>query len=211
MKTSPSGAFSLLQSELKTLRLLDDRNQVQFTVVATAAGNAITKGQMHLLTEALYFAAFRAYEQFLRNIFLLYCCGMQPGRRKLVRSCLQPRSLQHAEALVKSAMPFLDWSSPDTLLERAEAYLKDGYPLKTPLTANLDRLRELKKVRNHIAHMSPESLQECKKVVKTHFATVPLRIPRPGEFLLLPSRRLMNTYYLREYLQFIESVAASMT
>jgi hypothetical protein len=104
-------------------------------------------------------------------------------------------------------MPFLDWSSPDTLIERAEAYLKDGYPLKTPLSTNLDSLRTLKKVRNHIAHMSPESLAEFKKVLKTHYGTIPLKLPRPGEFLLLTSRH-STLYYLRSYMDLMEEVAS---
>ena len=167
----------------------------------------LTKAQMHLLTEAVFFAAFRTYEQFLRNVFLLYCCGMQSGGRRLVRTFLQPRTLSHAETLVKSSMPFLDWSSPDTLLERSEAYLKDGYPLKIPLSTNIDRLRTLKKVRNHIAHMSGESMFEFKKVLKAHYGTVPLRPPRPGEYLLLPCKNDTTTYYLRSYMSTMEDVA----
>ena len=208
MKTKPSSAFAALKAELVTLRALDARNQAQYALASSL--NGLTKAQMSLLTEAVFFAAFRSYEQFLRNVFLLYCCGIQPSKRKLVRSFLQPRSFSHAEELVKSDMPFLDWSSPDVLLERSEAYLKDGFPLKTPLTANMELLRELKKLRNHIAHMSGESLQEYKKVLKAHFGTVPLRIPRPGEYLLLPSRRAKLVYYLQEYLVAIERVAGWM-
>ncbi len=209
MKTKPSSAFAALQADLATLQSLDARNQAHYST-ATAA-TVLTKAQMCLLTEAVFFAAFRSYEQFLRNVFLLYCCGIQPSKRRLVRSFLQPRSLSHAEDLVKSAMPFLDWSSPDVLLERSESYLRDGFPLKTPLTANMELLRDLKKLRNHIAHMSGESLQEYKKVLKAHFGTVPLRIPRPGEYLLLPSRRINSMYYLQEYLAGIERVAGWMT
>ena len=166
---------------------------------------------MCLLTEAVFFAAFRSYEQFLRNVFLLYSCGIQPGKRRLVRSYLQPRSMKHAESLLKSGMPFLDWSSPDTLVERAEAYLRDGFPVKTPLVSNMELLRELKRMRNHIAHMSSESLEEYKKVIKMHFGTVPLRLPRPGEYLMLQSRRAKNIYYLQEYLEVMERVAEWMT
>jgi hypothetical protein len=166
---------------------------------------------MHLLTESLFFAGFRAYEQFMRNIFLLYSCGVQPGKRKLVRSFLDPRSVQHAESLVKSARPFLDWSSPDVIIERAETYLHEGYPLKVPTAMHLELPRELKRIRNHIAHMSPESLDEYKKVLKSHYAVIPLRLPRPGEYLLLPSRRKPDIYYLREYFDVIESIARAAT
>jgi len=212
MILKPSICLSTLKTELNNLRSLDSKNQTQFAASASKSGKVgITKTQLHLLTEAIFFTAFRAYEQFLRNIFLLYCCGIQPRKRKLVRSYLNPRSIKHAGVLIQSSMPYLDWSSPDILLERAETYLKDGYPIKKAISTDVDLLRDLKKIRNHIAHMSNESLREFKKVVKKHYSTIPLRIPKPGEFLLLTSRKAKGSYYLQYYLQLIEDVATSMT
>ncbi len=212
MKSKLLGCLSHLKNELRTLRAIDKQNQMLFTTsLAKKGARNLTKTQMYLLTETIFFAAFRAYEQFLRNVFLLYCCGAQASKKKLVRSYLRPRSIQHAEDLVQSSMRFLDWNSPDTLLERSETYLKDGHPIKASVTTNLDSLRELRKVRNHIAHMSKESLDDFKKVVKTHYATLPLKVPRPGEFLLLASRRTSGNYYLLEYMKIIEDVATSMT
>ena len=209
MKTRPSGCLAALKSEFNTLRMLDDKNQKQFSGGRSTGG--LTKAQMYLMTEAVFFAAFRAYEQFLRNVFLLYCCGKQSMGRKLVRSFLYPKTIQHAERLLKSSMPFLDWSSPDILIERAEAYLKDGHPLRTPLILNLDGLRTLKKVRNHIAHMSEESTTQFKKVLKTHYGTIPIKLPRPGEFLLLPCKDDPASYYLRSYMDLMENVAIKAT
>ena len=113
--------------------------------------------------------------------------------------------------LVKSSMLFLDWSSPDTLIERAEAYLKDGYPLKTPLSTNLESLRTLKRVRNHIAHMSSKSMVEFKKVLKTHHGTIPLGLARSGEYLLLPCKNDSTTYYLNSFMDLMEDVAVKVT
>lgn len=209
MKTKPSACLGALQTEFKTLRALDDRNQKQFS--GGAVKPELTKPQMHLLTEAVFFAAFRAYEQFLRNVFLLYCCGHQASGRKVVQSYLRPKTIEHAEMLVKSSMRVLDWSSPDILIERAEAYLKDGYPMKTPLSTNLVSLQTLKKLRNHIAHMSGESTVEFKKVVKTHYATVPLRLLRPGEYLLLSCKNDPTTYYLKSFMDTMEDVAVRVT
>ena len=209
MKNKPSGCLSTLQTEFRTLRALDDKNQELFARASSVRG--LTKTQMLLMTEAVFFAAFRTYEQFLRNVFLLYCCGIQSSGRKLVRSFLHPKTIQHAEKLLKSSMPFLDCSSPDTLIERAEAYLKDGHPLKISISTNLDSLRTLKKVRNHIAHMSTESMAEFKKVLKTHYGTIPLKLLRPGEFLLLPSKHDPTSYYLRSYMDLMEDIALQVS
>ncbi len=204
-------AFKKLRRELASLRSLDQKNQKQYGGANRAGKAKLTSAQLYLLTEAIFFAAFRAYEQFLRNVFLLYCCGIKHHKSRIVRSYLQPKNLNHAETLIRSSMPFLDWSRPDTLLERSETYLKNGFPLKTPLAANIEELRDLRRLRNHIAHMSVESLQEYKKILKKHYGTIPLRVPRPGEFLLMPSKKPKTSYYLHEYLGTIESVAKAMT
>jgi hypothetical protein len=106
-------------------------------------------------------------------------------------------------------MPFLDWSSPDCVINRAETYLEDGYPVKDVLSANIEILRDLKRIRNHIAHMSKESHTGYLKTVKKHFGTIPLKVPEAGEFLLL-ARSGSSSYYLIEYLQLIDNVATQL-
>lgn len=208
MKTTPAKCLTELHAQLRSLRMLDAVNQRQFSAGVNRKAS-LTKVQLHVLTEAIFFAAFRAYEQFMRNVFILFCCGVQPSRRRLVRPYLKPKTLKHAEELLQSSMPFLDWSSPDSVIERAETYLEDGYPIKDVLSANIDSLRDFKRIRNHIAHMSKESYIEYLKTVKRHYGTVPLRVPRPGEFLLL-TRRGSRSYYLSDYLQLIENVSKEL-
>lgn len=208
MKTTPAKCVIELQSQLRSLRMLDSLNQRQFTT-RVGRKSDLTKAQFHVLTESIFFAAFRAYEQFIQNIFVLYCCGSQPSRRRLVRPYLKPKTLKHAIELLQSSMPFLDWRSPDSLINRAETYLEGGYPIKDVIAANLESLRDLKRIRNHIAHMSAESHAEYLKAVKRHYGTVPLKVPRPGEFLLLTPRGSAS-YHLSDYLQLIERVATQL-
>jgi len=208
MRTTPGKCLLDLKVELASLRKLNALNQRQFS--ASGAGRSVlTKTQLHVLTEAIFFAAFRSYERFMGNVFVLYCCGIQPNRRRLVVPYLKPKTLKHAEELLQSSMPFLDWSSPDNVIQRAETYLESGYPVKDVITANIDGLRHLRRIRNHIAHMSKESHLEYLKTVRHHYGTNPLKVPRPGEFLLL-TRSGSPTYYLAEYLGLIESVATQL-
>lgn len=208
MRRTPAKCLADLKAELASLSKLDVLNQRQFSERGGGA-SFLTKTQLHVLTEAIFFAAFRSYEQFMLNVFVLYCCGIQPNRRRLVRPYLKPRTLKHAEELVQSSMPFLDWSSPHKVIERAETYLQDGYPIKDVISANIDGLRNLKRIRNHIAHMSKESRLEYLKTVRHHYGTNPLKIPRPGEFLLLRQAG-STTYYLSYYLGLIEIVATQL-
>lgn len=208
MKTTPAKCVIEIRSQLRSLITLDALNQRHFSA-GVGRKSCLTTAQLHVLTEAIFFAAYRLYEQFMRNVFILYCCGVQPNRRRLVRPFLKPKTLKHAEELLQSSKPFLDWSSPDSIIDRAETYLEDGYPIKDVISANLESLRDLRRIRNHIAHMSKESLAEYVKTVKRHYGTIPLKIPRPGEFLLL-TRGGSTSYYLSDYLQMIDRVAAQL-
>lgn len=188
--------------EIRRLENLDSKNQ-------TSEG--ISSLQLHQLTEFIFFSAFRLYQEFIRDIFLLYCMEKQPSTRKLVRSFLKPKDFNHAEFLIQSSMPFLDWASPDTVINRSELYLKNGFPIKLPYTANLNRLRDLKHIRNHIAHNSKESVIQYKKIVKNHFRTLPVTLPSPGEFLLLSERKKTGKYNLLTYFDLMKQMAIDLT
>jgi len=184
-------------AELNRLRRFDAVNQERFSPYSgVPQPGRLTRHQLHFLTEAVFFRAFRAYESFVRDVFLLYCLEKRPRSGARVRSSLNPRSFLHAEELIQSSRPFLDWTSPDTVIERAELYLKDGFPIKLPYTTHRETLRDFKKIRNHIAHDSKESLKRYKLVLRKHYRTIPLSIPPPGEFLLVRDRVNPRKYKL---------------
>jgi hypothetical protein len=195
--------------EITKLQRMDAKNQTKFSALKRQKGS-LSKHELHFQTEAIFFAAFRAYESFIRDIFILYCQEKPTGMGARVRSFLKPRDSLHAEALIQSSMPFLDWSSPDTVLERAELYLEGGFPIRTPYVTNRDTFRDLRRIRNHIAHNSKESLEEYKRVVKKHYRTIPLNTPSPGEFLLQPERK-SKSYKLQTYLGLLKAVSLDLS
>jgi hypothetical protein len=197
--------------EINRLQHYDANNQRNYHGSATRPSSTkLSKLQLHLLTEAIFFAGFRAYENFIRDIFLLYCMEKQPNTRKKVKSYLSPMNYSHTEVLIQSSMPFLDWSSPDTIIDRASIYLQDGYPIKLPLTTNIEALRNFKKLRNHIAHNSKESLDEYIKVVKRYITTIPLQIPSPGEILLITDRSNPTQYILLSFFELMKILAGDL-
>jgi hypothetical protein len=109
-------------------------------------------------------------------------------------------------------MSFLDWNSPDIVIERAELYLRNGYPIKLPYTTNLTALRQYKKLRNHIAHDSMESLDEFKKIVNAYYGgTAPLAYPSPGQYLMLPSLSAPANYLLLDFFDLMSAVSYNLT
>jgi hypothetical protein len=195
--------------EIKRLERLNRQNQTRFAISGGAIG--ISKRQLYLLSEGLFFAGFRAYENFLRDIFLLYCLEKRPRSGHEVKSFLKPKDFLHAEDLIRSAMPFLDWSSPSNMITRAETYLDQGFPIKLPLSTNQEVLNDYRHIRNHIAHNSRESLGEYKKVVRKHFNTLPLIIPSPGEFLLVKDKQYPSKYKLLVFLDFLKKISNDLT
>jgi hypothetical protein len=199
-------------TELRRLERFDAENQARFSAsLGTAQPSTLSKHQLHFLTEAVFFRAYRAYESFVRDTFLLYCLEKRPRSGARVVSFLNPRSFQHAERLIQSSMPFLDWRSPDTILDRAEIYLKDGFPIKLPYTTHREVLRDFKKIRNHIAHDSKESLNGYKQVLRKHYGTIPLKIPSPGEFLLVRDKKKPKKYKLLIFFDVMSKLSNDLT
>jgi hypothetical protein len=198
-----SAVFRDFDSELKRLESFDAENQARIS----AFSGSISVLQLHFITEAIFFKAFRAYESFVRDVFLLYCLEKRPKSGGCVTSYLSPKGFLHAEELIQSSMRFLDWTNPDTIIERAELYLKDGFPVKLPYTIHRENLLDFKKIRNHIAHDSKESLSGYLSVIRRHFGVVPLRIPPPGEFLLVTDRNDPNKYKLLVFFDLMRKIS----
>lgn len=57
----------------------------------------LSRMQIELMVESIFFAGYRCYENFVREIFLLYCQEKQSTRRPLVKSHLKPKNFEHTE------------------------------------------------------------------------------------------------------------------
>jgi len=196
----------------RRLRSLD--SQVQGAYLAGFGGGrgiVLQKWQAYLVAEGVFISLFTSFENFLEEVFLLYCMERPNLSGEKPTSFLKPRSYQHAAEMIKSSQPFLDWASPDTVIDRCKVYLLDGMPVKNVLTTNLTMLRDLKKIRNHISHRSRESEMEYIKVLRRNFKTTPARIPGVGEFLLMDDPHNVGSYFLNSFFDFYEKIAADIT
>jgi hypothetical protein len=198
-------------AELNRLERIDAQNQARFSSAPSGKPPRLSKHQMHFLAEAIFFRAFRAYESFVRDCFILYCLGKPTCSGTPTIPFLHPTSFIHGEKLIQSSMRFLDWTNPETIIERAELYLKDGFPFKLPYASHREALLDLARIRNHIAHDSKESLDGYRIVLKEHYATTPLTIPTPGEFLLLIDKKMPHRYKLLLFFDLIRQMSNELT
>lgn len=205
-RTRISASLKSFSQEISRLERFDFSNQIKFS------NSELTKAQIELLVESIFFAGFRSFEGFIREIFILYCLEKKSNRRPHAKSFLKPRDFEHTEKLIKSSMEHLDWTSPDTVIERAELYLQNGHPIKLPYSTNLQQLKDFKKLRNHIAHNSLESEAHFAKVVRTYYhGVMPIALPTPGQFLMLSSRRNPSNYLLLDFFSLMKQLSSDLT
>lgn len=202
-----SAASRDFDNMLKSIKRLDAKNQARFNIaIGRPKADQITQQQLWMLTEGLLVQAFRAYEKFLAEVFTLLTQGKTNSVGQNAVSYINPVSFEHAQKMLQSAMPFLEWNSVDSVILRADTYLKDGFPIKLPLTANLTLLREIRHIRNHIAHDSNESRRKFLSVVSNRLPTVPSRKPSAGEFLnMTDPNGVQSQYFLETYLDGLEA------
>lgn len=196
-----------LDSELLRLSRLDDENRSRFNwPTFTGTKRTVQRAQLAVLTEGVFLASFRAYELFLGDLFLLYCCGGNTASGRIVGSYLSPRSPDHARQLIQSSMRFLEWNNPDEIIRRAESYLKKGFPVKDPIAKNLALLHDARRIRNHIAHGTKDSKHQYIAALRNHLSIVPSLIPKPGDFLLAPSKKDPVIHNLKFFIETFSQV-----
>lgn len=207
-----SASFANLEMELNRLVNLDAQNQARYRAgPGRPTASILTSTQLHTITEGVFNRAFRSFETFVEEVFVLYVMGKGSRSGRCSTSYLLPKSSEHAIELMQSGMTFLEWNNPEFVIRRAELYLKDGYPVKEGITNNLVILREARLVRNHIAHNSRQSQIKFNNVIRAAVGTLPVRVPSPGEFLQMSDRRNPGRHLLLLYLDGMKKVANDLT
>ena len=200
------------KSTAHTLRLVDKSIQMYSPGPGNPGASNIVKSQLDLIFEAAFFNCFREFENSVEQIFLLYCLEKTciSGRRP--RSYLKPKNKNHVLDMIKSSNKYIDWNSPDILIDRSELYLKDGFLIKTAISLNKTKLHEARKIRNHIAHKSRETEYQFKKVLTSNLRTLPIKLPTSGEYLRMrPRSGTSARTFLDNYVESFSIVIKQMT
>ena len=194
--------------EINKLQSFDRDNNLRYN------DGRLTIYQLELMTEAIFFAGFRAYEGFIRELFILYCLGEQPLDINTASPVvyISPISFMHGESMIKSSSRFIEWNSVDEIISRSEMFLKDGHPIKIVYTTHKQDLENYRKLRNHIAHNSPESEDQYNKIVRIYYSGIlPISIPPVGNYLRLSSRINRENYILLDFFDTMHSISEKLT
>lgn len=159
----------------------------------------ITDDDVRSLTyESALSRTFRAYENFAEAVFLAYMIGEPTASGSTAARYVSPPSSEHARRMLQGKAQFLDWADPATVIDRCKYFLDHEGPLSTAVIQATNTLDRMRKIRNHVAHNSVESLRQYRKVVTALILVDPSTPPRPGE--LLQCRPQRGPYRGREVL-----------
>lgn len=135
------------------------------------------------LYEGMFLRGFTAYEAALEKIFVHYVIGGSSTQGHQPQSRITHCTEVEARAILKSDGKYIDWSSVSVVRARSQRFFVGGEPFATVLGLQSDKLSEVEKIRNRIAHDSAEALASFKDVERARFSTERVFKMRPGQLL----------------------------
>ncbi|MFD8769703.1 hypothetical protein [Microbacterium oxydans] len=136
-----------------------------------------------LTFESALSRSFRAYENFVEGVFLAFMSGEYTASGVAPARYVSPPSRDHARRMLQGHARFLDWADPSIVISRGEYFLDVEGPLSTAVTQAWNTIDWMRRIRNHIAHNSLESMGQYRKVVTTILLVEPTALPHPGDLL----------------------------
>lgn len=146
---------------------------------------------LNLAIEYLFLEAYKIWENFLEDIFISYSRYNDPISGKRPYPFLQPKTEQHSLELLKLEKGYLDWTSPDNVIKRAEICFRNHAIITQPMKNAMSDLRQAKILRNYIAHASKESFRQFQNLSRN---LIGKRVKRSGVLLNSPSTDGINNY-----------------
>lgn len=150
--------------------------------------------EREIVTEACFLKLFITFEEFLEKSFFHYLTGRMSTVRWRPSKYAKPPTVEHAQRMLAGRQSYVDWSTPDTVKNRAENYFLDGEPFKTPINSAHQHWKDMKTVRNSTAHMSQNTQVKLDNLFKHWTGNVK---PGVSVYEVLMSQRLGggNTFY----------------
>ena len=179
-------------------RRVDELEALRSEAISMLAGGTPDRQKAIFMAEAIFFRLYREYERFVETVFIRFACGWPAPSSNPVRTVLRVDDIARVEDIVRGEREFVDWGKPDIILERANRYLEDGYPLAGVVPSFHSDLVNLNRIRNFIAHDSDSAAKGFAKVLSASLRTLPTSQIGAGEFLLMRGGR-NNSYFLNYY------------
>lgn len=190
----------------KVKREFKDQLERSFKLIRSASEQRppLPRNNVFLIYELSFLKMFLAWEYFIENTFIIYMLGKEKNIRYRPKAYVMPKDEKHAYDFVRGDRDFADWSSPDIVIRKAKLFFEDGMPYRDALSPSRGDIQNMKTIRNAIVHMSLESREKFKTLVRSKLGYAKSKIT-PGEFLSLPleNRNLVYISYFRNQLEIV--------
>ena len=145
----------------------------------------ISRTYFESVVELSYMKGYLAWERFVEESFVLFLLGQTARVRSKPTRFVFPQNRKHAVELILQGQEFIDWTSAEDIKQRAYLFFKSGRPFAKPISAITHQLRNMKTIRNAIAHGSGQSREKFKGLVRGKLAYYPTSLT-VGGFLYRP-------------------------
>lgn len=154
---------------------------------ASTTARSLNLAQMEWAYEASLVKIIIASEEFFENSLGLFVLGQRTpsGYRPRRRRTLDT-SLPQALDVFRGDQDFVGWNSPTTIIDRAERWLRNGEPFRTPLSAGSQLLVYLRRMRNLICHDSDSAFEEYERATRALYGALPSRLIPGAQLLASP-------------------------
>lgn len=119
-----------------------------------------------LVIELAFLRAFKAWEAFLEESFILYMLGKSPPTGSPPHCLASPLNRTVAERLVSDGREYSRWASVSNVVARAGLFFQDGGPYKQVLASRQYKFDEMNTLRNSIVHTSGSSQRKFEGLVR---------------------------------------------
>lgn len=162
------------------------------------------RAALQLAVEYTFLSGYKIWENFLQQVFVSQSRFNDPVSGKRTFPYLAPKTEAHALGIIKLEKDYLDWTSPDNVIKRAEILFRNHCIITTPLKSSMQDLRDAKKIRNFIAHGGDEAKKPFDGVTQSRLSR---KVKTAGEFLLAsPSNNATQPHYVVYYLHMFKTL-----
>lgn len=178
-------------------------------------GHLFTFPDVHKLSEGLFISALTYWEAFCKDVITTDLATISTGalladvktfRTKNAPYRLAERILNHPDHPAR----FVEWSSFQTFVDRANAHLGPGHRFALP-QATVQELAKLKKIRNAIAHKSDKAWADFSDMIRAapfNLTGAQCKGVTPGRFIY--STRWSGTSVMLHTLTTLEKAAKTL-
>jgi hypothetical protein len=146
-------------------------------IKGAGTGTSLHVENVGQIIELAFLGLCAQWETFIEDSMVRYLTGAKPSAGNAPHLRLGKCSdLAHAYQVLSgkpsydSSSDFMSWTKPESVIERAKMFFKDGEPFSSAISTCRDELKRAIQLRNRIAHSSEKCVADFKAAANYYLA-----------------------------------------